>query len=194
MRATLLHITKDVFIIVVCGILFFILTHNSIVRPTPLLYTKAWTIELHQRPLAFGLAGHNFIMLKDESSSIVTTLHGLPTDIKTGAWKYVGREETDILRVWELGKEIEEGEKRGSYGITLMKGTREEVLARFELARNCGDLINQKNIPYPPYGVAFRKEMENSNSVAYTLVSCMNLEARHIGLFTPGWGKNVLEQ
>jgi hypothetical protein len=56
----------------------------------------------------------------------------------------------------------------------------------------CKEEINDMNLPYPPYGVNIQGDTENSNSVAYTLTVCMGLDAQHLGLITPGWGKNLI--
>lgn len=194
MKSRVYGVIKDIIIIATFSGLFYILTHNPLVRPQPFLTAGSWSIELHQKPLVLGIAGHNYLVLRDDNGKILFTLHGLPTDEATGEWKYVGRSKKDILKVWEFGAEDGEGMQTGSYGVSLLKTNKEEALTRWVQAEECGKMIDVLSIPYPPFGVSLRKDTENSNSVAYTLASCMNLKTSHVGLFTPGWGKNLLEQ
>lgn len=193
MKSRLYGIIKDVIIIGLFSILFYTLTHNPLVRPEPLVSSGLWSIELHQKPLALGIAGHNYLVLRDDAGNVLFTLHGLPTDKRTGKWKYVGRNKEDILKVWEFGEEDEGEMTTASYGVSLLTTDKEEAVSRWAQAEECGKMIDIKSIPYPPFGIALRKDTENSNSVAYTLASCMNLKTSHVGLFTPGWGKNLLE-
>lgn len=193
MKSRLYGIIKDVLIIAFFSAVFYVLTHNPLVRPEPLISKGLWSIELHQKPLALGIAGHNYLVLRDDEGKILFTLHGLPTDESTGKWKYVGRTKQDILKVWKFGEDDEGGMRAASYGVSLLKTNKEEAVSRWIQAEECGKMIDAKSIPYPPFGVALRKDTENSNSVAYTLASCMNLKTSHVGLFTPGWGKNLLE-
>lgn len=192
MKSRVYGITKDVVIIVISIFLFFGLTHNSVVRPKPQLTPGKWSIELRQRPLALGIAGHNYLVLRNEKGEVVSQLHGLPTDTSTRAWKYVGRNKTDVLRVWEFTKGSEAEELAKGYGISLVTTDEATAALLWNKAKVCGDQIDLLYLPYPPFGIAFRKDTENSNSVAYTLAQCMNLATKHIGLFTPGWGRNLL--
>jgi hypothetical protein len=186
-------IIKDISILTTACVLVYLLTHNSLIRPSPLYARGTWSIELHQKPLALGLAGHNFLLLRDSNNTIVATLHGLPTDKTTGAWKYVGRNKEDILQVFELRKD-DMRSKEKSYGIALITGEENEIKRKWSSAKECSLSINKKELPYPPFGFSLREDTKNSNSVAYTLVSCMGLHGKHIGLFTPGWGRNLLEE
>ncbi len=196
MRSRIYGITKDIVIILSFCLLFLALTHNPIVRPTPRLDTTkgSWTIELQQKPLALGIAGHNYLVLRNSTGEVVSQLHGLPTDEQTGAWKYLGRSKTDILRVWEFGSESNTTDLNSSYGIVLIAGDRSEMSSLWAKASACGEKINLLHLSYPPFGVSLRQDTENSNSVAYTLVNCMGLTSKHLGLFTPGWGKDLLER
>ncbi|MEN9552338.1 MAG: hypothetical protein RI935_715 [Candidatus Parcubacteria bacterium] len=193
MKSPVYGIIKDVLIVAVFFLAFYAATHNSHVRPHPTTTRGGWSIELHQKPLAFGLAGHNFLLLRDSNNTVITTLHGLPTDKTTGAWKYVGRNKEDILQVFEL-REDDMRSKEKSYGIALISGEEDDIKRRWSNAKECSYAINKKELPYPPFGFSLREDTKNSNSVAYTLVSCMGLHGKHIGLFTPGWGRNLLEE
>lgn len=147
-----------------------------------------------QHPLIFGLAGHNYLALRSENGHIVSELHGLATDASNGGWKYIGSNPSDLLKVWEFDSSRYYLAEKKFPGIILKEGTKDELLSVWNKAYDCKEAINEKNIPYPPYGFRIRNETTNSNSVAYTLASCMELSTKHIGVFTPGDGRNLLDR
>lgn len=184
---------KDlIYIALFCG-LFYILTHNSITHPKLPSSDGTWSIQLVQQPIILGIAGHNYLVLRDNNNSIKKELHGLATDPVTGDWKTLGRQKTDRLLVHEFDQTRFYSRQKKFPGVILFTGTEEVTKNIWGKSRPCKDSINALNLPYPPYGVAIGKETENSNSVAYTLAKCMGLLPQHIGLITPGWGKNLLE-
>ena len=184
---------KDLLLIVIFGVSLYVLTHNPITRPSPKATQGLWSIQLMQHPLVFGIAGHNYLTLRDENDSIIKEMHGLATDADTGNWKYIGTKTQDRLRVWEFNGSNDYLDQKNYPGVVLFEGTKVAVMTDWSKGDTCKDKINQKNLPYPPYGVNIRGDTENSNSVAYTLMLCMGLDAEHLGLITPGWGKNLLD-
>jgi hypothetical protein len=184
--------TKD---LILSGVFIFGMygiTHNPIVRPMPAPTPGDWSIQLMQHPLLFGLAGHNYLALRDQNGTIVQELHGLATDSTTGAWKYVGTNPTDLLQVWQFSNAHYYLAEKNFPGVVVDQGTQSDVLAVWNKAVACKDPINNEKLSYPPYGVSFRAETINSNSVAYTLARCMGFDIRHIGILTPGETKNLL--
>ena len=145
-----------------------------------------------QYPLLLGLAGHNYLVLRDSRNGIISELHGLATDVTTKKWKITGINRSDILQAWEFTNQNEFITKKTYPGIVLFNGKETDAKEFWGKATLCKDIINQKNIPYPPLGFTLRKDTLNSNSVAYTLVTCMGLSTYHIGLITPGETKNLL--
>lgn len=183
--------SKDSFYSLIFLLAVYGITHNPIVRPIPTPTPGHWSIQLMQHPLIFGLAGHNYLALRDQDGNVVEELHGLATDDATKQWKYIGTNPTDKLQVWEFNN--------GRYlagtkfpGVIIDQGTQNDVLSLWNKALSCKDSINQENISYPPYGVSFRSETTNSNSVAYTLAKCMGFDTRHLGIWTPGDTMNLL--
>lgn len=168
------------------------ITHNPITRPVPQPLPGNWSIQLMQHPLFFGFAGHNYLALRDQNGDIVSELHGLATDTKTGQWKYVGTNQADILQVWEFDSARYYLAEKKFPGIILTEGAKEAVRTYWDAARGCKEPVNHKKLPYPPFGVNMRGDTENSNSVAYTLTLCMGLDTQHIGLITPGADNNLL--
>lgn len=147
-----------------------------------------------QQPLIFGIAGHNYLVLRNNRNSIVKELHGLATD-QNGTWQYIGRNPKDVLQVWEFNSPHFYLRQKNYAGKVLVEGDEQNIIATWGKAEPCKQEINDKKIAYPPYGVNIHGDTENSNSVAYTLAVCMGLDvsAEHLGLITPGWGKNLLD-
>ena len=195
MFATIAHnrIARDFFWSGIVILFLYAVTHNPIVRPMPKPSPGMWSIQFMQHPLIFGLAGHNYLALRNENGHIVSELHGLATDASNGGWKYIGSNPNDLLKVWEFDNSRYYLAEKKFPGIILKEGSRDELLSIWNKAYDCKDSINEKNIPYPPYGFRIRNETTNSNSVAYTLASCMELGTKHIGVFTPGDGRNLLD-
>ena len=182
---------KDLGALLLFGMFFYVATHNAIVRPKIEKNNSEYRIELLQEPLVLGIAGHNFLVLRDDKNQIKNELHGLATDT-SNHWKYLGNEKSDKLKVWEFNSPLDFAVQKNETGILLYTGTSAQVYEQWEKARNCKEKINQLNISYPPFGVNIHGETENSNSVAYTLTLCMGLNTKHIGLLTPGSTKNLL--
>ena len=147
-----------------------------------------------QYPLLLGVAGHNYLVLRDSYNNILSELHGLATDATTKKWKLTGIDPTDTLQVWEFSTSSEFITRKTYPGVLLLEGSKELVEQTWSKAQACEEAINQKNIPYPPLGFTLRKDTLNSNSVAYTLVTCMGLSTRHVGLLTPGETENLLNE
>jgi len=184
---------KDLVVIAIFVAFFYILTHNPFFYPKLLPTPGAWSIQLMQHPLALGLAGHNYLVLREENDTIIHEFHGLATDSTTGEWKYIGAEKTDVLVVWEFDGPKKYLAQKSFPGILLSQGSKEEMTALWQRAGTCKDRINAKRFSYPPFGISFSQETENSNSVAYTLTRCMGVDIRHIGLITPGSRNDLLD-
>ena len=183
---------KDIILIVIFGVSLYVLIHNPITHPKLPNNNGKWSIQLMQQPLVFGIAGHNYLVLRDEHNKIVEELHGLATDESVRGWKYIGDKNTDRLQVWEFSGPHFYVVQKNFIGKVLYEGNERDVMMTWNKSQECKEKINTMNIPYPPYGVNVHSDTENSNSVAYTLALCMGLDPTHLGLITPGWGKNLL--
>ncbi len=183
---------RDALLSVFFVLFLYILTNNEITHPTPTPAFGKWSIQKIQYPLLLGLAGHNYLVLRDEKNNVVYELHGLATDALTGIWKYVGASDTDKLVVWEFNGSRNYFSSNNDPGFVLTTGSKEDMLMLWEKARTCKEKINEKKLLYPPLGVKVTGETINSNSVAYTLIRCMGLNTRHLGIFTPGAKKDIL--
>jgi hypothetical protein len=74
----------------------------------------------------------------------------------------------------------------GDIGIEVASDDKDTIINNWNKARECGKVINSKNIDYPKFGFKLVSETENSNSVAHTLIQCMGYKDENIGLFNPG--------
>ena len=184
--------SRDSLYSLICIVILYGITHNPIVRPMPHPTLGNWSIQYMQHPLLFGFAGHNYLALRDADGAIIQELHGLATDASMGTWKYVGTNPTDILQVWQFDGGQYYLSEKDFPGIIMDQGSKTDMLSVWNKAVACKDPINKENIHYPPYGISFKNETVNSNSVAYTLAKCMGFDAGHIGIFTPGATMDLL--
>ena len=146
-----------------------------------------------QHPLMLGFAGHNYLAIRDPLGDIVYEIHGLATDSTTGNWKYIGTNSKDFLKVWEFDGPRDYYAEKKYPGVILAEGDKDQMMSLWEKARNCKNEINAKTFFYPPYGFSLGSETINSNSVAYTITKCMNIDSRRFGLLTPGENKDLLK-
>ncbi len=193
MRLFTFRFVKDILWILVFSLTLYVLTHNDFINPQVVPATGVYTIQLRQYPLALGMAGHNYIVLKDEDGRVLRELHGLATDMSTQRWKSVGIVPTDKLQVWEFSDPEDFMTESNYSGTILYRGEEKETLSIWNKTDQCKEKINEMMLSYPPLGIKIGGSTINSNSVAYTLGICMGLHMGHIGLFTPGWGKNLLD-
>jgi hypothetical protein len=186
------QLKKDLVISALVLIVLYGMTHNAITRPKPEHKKGYWNIELIQHPLIFGFFGHNYLVLRNEDGHIEEEIHGLATNPITKQWKYVGNKPTDILQAWTFETPRNAEAETLFPGIVLTQGDQETVQLIWNNGKDCIAPINEQDIPYPPFGIRVFGTTENSNSVTSTLVQCMGLKIKHIGLFTPGAGKTLL--
>jgi hypothetical protein len=184
---------KDLFLIGIFSLMYYVLTHNAYVYPKLENKVGSWSIEMSQRPLALRLAGHNFLVLRNDKGEVVSELHGLATDVKTNTWKHVGMGNEEVLKVWEFDKENARSINGDFPGITLISGTSESMLKLWDEARVCAESINKEEIKYPAFGIS-TSNTTNSNAVAYTLTKCMNIEMKNFGLIVPGRYTDLLNK
>jgi hypothetical protein len=188
------RLIKDGTLSLVFVLCIYVITHNEITHPTPRPQKGNWSIQKMQHPLFFGLAGHNYLVIRDPVGDIVYEIHGLATDSKKGTWKYIGTDSSDLLKVWEFNEPRDYYAEKKYPGIILAEGNKEDMLALWEKARSCKESINAKTFYYPPYGFSLENQTTNSNSVAYTITKCMNIGGRRIGIITPGEEIDLLEE
>lgn len=186
------NVAKDAILSFVFLLFLYGSTHNQFTHPTPKPKPGNWSIQKMQHPLFFGFAGHNYLALRDPLGDIVYELHGLATDTGTGEWKYIGNTGKETLKVWEFEGPRDYFAEKHYPGVILAEGNKEDMMQLWEEARGCKDKINQKTYAYPAYGFSLKSQTTNSNSVAFTLIKCINKSARYMGIIVPGEGRNLL--
>lgn len=188
------RIEKDFFWSCIFILFLYFVINNPITHPIPKLETGEWAIEQIQKPIFFGTAGHNFLILRDEKGNIVSELHGLATNTTTGQTEFVTYNNTGKLKVWEFTKPKYNLSENKFAGNIIADGNKEEMNLLWGKARDCANKINEENISYPSFGFKLRGITENSNSVAYTLSLCMGLDIKHLGIISPGEKLNLLNK
>jgi hypothetical protein len=127
-----------------------------------------YSIEARSLSLLGGVASHNFWVLRDDKGNAVAELHGLATDRKTGESVPVGTDsERHSLRGWHFVHDAQYARdfgtrqtnssyiQEGQSAITVMSGSREEILGRWKVAAKNGvDLLNRSDLDYPNFGVS----------------------------------------
>jgi hypothetical protein len=144
-----------------------------------------------QLSLIGGLGGHNLLAILDSNGNVVREINGIATapdgtELPIGFIPFYHR-----LQVREfLGAHFYSSNQPQA---TLFSGGLADVLARWNAALNAKDLVNARDLFYPPGGFG-----DNSNSVASTLIRTMGFtEPQLPGVpfyrFTPGTGTSLLD-
>ena len=124
----------------------------------------------------WGVASHNFWVLRDEGNRAVAELHGLATDRVTNRFKPIGTL-NDRLGFYEF-KSTDNDPSFISVrqkSVTIFQGYQEDVLMRWNKAANQVKALNQKDINYSPFGV-LGFPIVNSNSAYHLFAYFMSLE------------------
>jgi len=147
-----------------------------------------FTIEMVQGSLIGGVAGHNFLRLKNGQGQVIGELHGLATGLDnepiTIGWAPWHKLKFYADRRWT-------GSTTGQ--ATLFTGTEAQAEAMWERAELAGRLMNDQNLSYSMFGFSIFSQTKNSNAVASTLIAAMGLnEPLLSNALTPGTGNLLL--
>jgi hypothetical protein len=168
-----------------------------------------YSIEARQLNIAGGLAGHMFWVLRDQEGNAVAEMHGLATDRNTGGTVPIGTDsERHSLRghifvhdqdyANNLGVRATNATyiSSGQDSATLYMGDKTDVLARWKAGYDALNAINQRDLNYPPGGVALNPySTVNSNSVYTTLGQIMIDDAPRLNVSVlPGHGNHALPE
>ena len=165
--------------------IYYAVTNNRMVKPLTTPIAGKWSIEKAQSSLAFGLASHNYLILRNAEGNVERELHGTPIE-KDGSFKRIALTSGDTLHVLEFAYPLYGERSYRPSAVTVFSGNKEEVHTKWNEGLVCLKNINTKEIPYPPFGINIESDTLNSNSVATTLLSCMSLPSPQVGLLTPG--------
>ena len=163
-----------------------------------------WTIEAREYSI-FGLAGHNYWVLKDPNGQIYSEMHGLATDA-SGQIVPVGSS-SDTLRFYEFSSEVLgfTGDPNGNTGLSGLyradqasqiawAGTEAVVMDIWNHGVDAGSRINELGVTYALFGGSDGDfTTGNSNSVAFTIAEAMAVAFPDITYrFNPGDLKNLI--
>src|SRR5436190_2319642 len=151
-----------------------------------------WSIVYVQKPL--GVAVHGIIEVLDDAGQVVFSMEGLAKEAD-GKRKPIGTSAGDTIEfVHGLGVSPN-SDKTTFAPQQVFSGSRQDVVRLVERARAAGNLINLKNIGYPPIGVFPSDQsmgVSNSNAVISTLFKAMGLEEPFPDMPAPGRGNILL--
>ena len=153
------------------GGVLYALTHNKYAKPTPTITKGNWTIEKAVYPLLGGLAGHNYIILRDGAGSIQKEFHGLPTDPVTGKYRTISFMSGDSLKAYEFSYPVFTSRTDVTASETVISGNEKAVKKIWKQGETCVRLINAADITYPQLGVSFMNETINTNTTCWTYYS-----------------------
>lgn len=185
---------KSLVQLILISLVLYGITHNKYARPVSTVTKGVWTIEKAVYPLLGGLAGHNYIVLRDNEGNIQREFHGLPTNPKTGKYKTISFSKGDILKAYEFPYPLLTRKNDSLSSEVVLSGNGEAIRKTWKQGEACISTINTKAVLYPQFGVSFINETVNSNSVADTLLTCMDLPTPHVGLLTPGTDHVLLQK
>jgi hypothetical protein len=156
-----------------------------------------WRIELKYLPIAHR--GHAFLALVDDKGDVVRELHGLAQSKHTGKVVPMGMDGSDLVATHFEGPEYG-GRKISAVG----SGSREEMEKLWARGMQTAEAINGQKFDYKAHDPAYELggrggEIQNSNSVAFTLGKAMGLdlsaalEAKGMTRTFSGWDRDLLD-
>lgn len=174
-------------------------------RAAEILYPnqgKDWRIELKSHPILHR--GHAFLALVDGNDRIVGELHGLSYSKHTGKPMMAGMDGADLRGVVTGpgqaspvdGKKVLIGE--------LNRGSREEIERIWAKGVDAANAITESKFDYKAHDPSYEfgtngGQIQNSNSVAYTVAKAMGVDADSLlqekgeSRRFSGWGRDLLD-
>ena len=185
-----------------------IAANNDRPLPEPIKGDGPWQIELRYLPI--GPRGHAYFVLVDPQGNLREELHGLAYSRNTGNEQVMGKDGDRLMGFrasvkpkmgWQpLVGHVDDG----SYEDIVQN---KEGTGRWQSAKNALKAINEQNFDYKADDPAFESgvsasggQIQNSNSVAYTLLRRMASNSKDDPVAQqgwqdkfPGWGRDLLD-
>ncbi len=163
-----------------------------------------WRIELKYSPIFHR--GHAFLALIDDTGKTVSELHGLGFSKHTGEQMKAAEDGADLRAVDHqstAGPESPIGGTKRTVA-TVRSGAKEEIERIWAKGVATADAINKEKFDYKSHDPSFELgtdggQIQNSNSVAFTLGRAMGLDLdraiRNAGLGRrfSGWSRDLLD-
>lgn len=160
--------------------------------------TKDWKIELRYLPIAHR--GHAFLALVDHDGNVVRELHGRAKSKHTGALMDMGMDDADLVATQD--RRMDEKETKPiSIAAT---GSRKEMERLWARGAKTAEAINGQKFDYKAHDPSYELgtdggQIQNSNSVAFTLGKAMGLDLSRVlrdnGMTRTfsGWDRDLLD-
>ncbi len=157
-------------------------------------------IELHYLPIAHR--GHAFLRFVDANDKIVGELHGLARSKHTGKIVNMGMDGADLV-VQDHAGDYFCGGRTHSISI-VASGPHEKMAKLWARGQRAADDINKGKFDYKASDLSYELgtdggQIQNSNSVAFTLGRAMTLDldgavrAAGVARKFPGWARDLLD-
>lgn len=163
-----------------------------------------WRIELKYLPTAHR--GHAFLTLIDDKEKTVGELHGLGSSKHTGQQMTIGGDGSDLRGVNHRSTRRRESPLDGDKSpiATVSVGAKEEMERIWAKGAAAVDAINKEKFDYKSHDPSYKVgtdggQIQNSNSVAFTLGKAMGLDLDRairdagMGRRFSGWGRDMLD-
>jgi hypothetical protein len=157
-------------------------------------------IELHYLPIAHR--GHAFLRFVDANGATISELHGLARSKHTGEIVPMGMDGADLVAQDYARSHLDEG--RTQRIAIVASGSVAEMAKRWAQGQKAADDVNSKKFDYKASDLSYEigtdgGQIQNSNSVAFTLGRAMDLdlegavEKAGIARKFPGWARDLLD-
>lgn len=180
-------------------------------NPAEILYpnpqaTKDWKIELRYSPIFHR--GHAFLALVDDRGETARELHGLARSKHTGQLVPMGMDDADLeVEDYERKPGADRGRLNGKISdiATVASGSKDEMEKTWSRGAQAGAAINAKKFDYKAHDLSYELgtnggQIQNSNSVAFTLGKAMGLDLsralqdKGMTRTFSGWDRDLLKQ
>ena len=137
--------------------------------------TKDWKLELKYLPIAHR--GHAFLALVDHDGKVIGELHGLAKSKHTGQIVPVGMDDADLVA---SPKHSFAGKETKFISIAA-SGSEQEMKRLWARGATAAEAINDQKFDYKAHDPSYELgtdggQIQNSNSVAFTLGKAMGLD------------------
>jgi hypothetical protein len=159
--------------------------------------TKGWKIELRYLPIAHR--GHAFLALVDQDGKVVRELHGRAKSKHTEELMDMGMDDADLVAT---ARRMDE--KKTKPISIATSGSKEEMKRLWARGAKAAEAINGQKFDYKAHDPSYELgtdggQIQNSNSVAFTLGKAMGLDLsavlRKEGMTRTfsGWDRDLLD-
>ena len=210
-KFTFKKIIKEILIVIFTFVFVYFAFNNTYIRPilkvenynniinknSSLVKEKntQWHINKREHKIVMGLTGHTYLEMINENGEVMGQIHGFAYDPNTGEIIERAMKSGYKLKVFafDYNYYLSRGKKEDVSGISLYSDVASNTISMWSKAKICAAAIDILDYNYPKYGFNFITETENSNSVSHSIINCIGLKDKNIGLITPGENTNLIK-